>query len=119
MWICGSGASVQALSSGHWGDSSRLATCEKGATRGHGANRWTKRRYGRYIVADPVVVARRFALRFLLCVRRGTPSRNAFGEVLRRPAEPCGGSAGCTDMQDYAPIRGASSTKRELRWPVK
>jgi len=23
------------------------------------------------------------------------------------------------DMQDYTPIRGASSTKRELRWPVK
>src|ERR1700722_6379689 len=33
MWICRSGASVQALSSGHWGNSSRLATCEMGARR--------------------------------------------------------------------------------------
>src|ERR1700730_7822479 len=44
MWICGSGASVQALSSGHWRNSSRLATCEQGARRGHGTSRWTRRR---------------------------------------------------------------------------
>jgi hypothetical protein len=41
VWICGSRASVQALSSGHWGNAGRLATRQKGARPGHGTNRWS------------------------------------------------------------------------------